>query len=432
MKKRVLTAILITALAVCGCTKNNTPSQNTVDELPSPTIPPPPTATPTPTPVPVSPVMIKAPEGWTELSRSDSSWVQAEWMDDAVDTLEWMTDMGAIVMTADFEKPAGEKANDLFLMYEDAIKADVYAPHGDCEITMVAYENTVGLLISTKWEENSFGCFVTGSVSSGVGMQALYDALGNFDKFNLYNYDMSKLMNHRISIEGESRSIDMSYKERLEETAAQATGWNGSKKWMESVEGIYYLISSQKSDFEQTSSTISETVYSDNDAIRICDVHLPVGYQRLERYKDGDYGEYECGVYLYGKNNVFTIEGHVPQEYLDYIDDYVWGDDPEPTPEEEEPTEGEEGDVTPTEVPEEEEEPEGLEPIEIFHEFQIPEGTCYIFIVRTAGEEEGVVNVNYMAVAMNNINEIGCSMYVSSSVLDTKKKVIDLVERVFR
>ncbi len=426
MKRKLIVGILMaTLLAGCGNNAATTNTEGTPAASSEPTIPPPPTATPIPTPVPIPEVMLNAPASWMELNRVDSAWVDNEWMSDSKETLEWTTEQGVTIITTEFDKVSADKSDDIYLLYEDAIKCQVYAPHGDCEIYMVAYENTVGLLISSKWDTVSYGCFATGNVSSGIVMQALYDALGSWDKFNLYNYDMGKLLNHRISIEGEPRSIDSSYKKRLEDTAKEATGWRENGDWLASVEEIYRMLSSQKSDFEAVDATASETVFASRSKIKVCDVHLPSGYERLELFDEGAREENKCGVRLYGKNNMFTIEGNTDPDILKYIDSYIWNDEPEPEPTEEEGDKPKEGE----DQPEEPKAPENT--MEIFNQFSIPEGTCYLLELNSTGDD-GKKTQDYMAVVINTVNETSCSMYIPSTVLDTKKKVSDLCEKVFR
>ena len=455
MKKSLIALILGVPLILGACTKPEEPavSDNAVSEDAAAT-PAPPTATPTPTPIPLPENYVTVPEEWVQIPPEGEGWIAPDWLDDHVSIIEWNSNQGGTIISSITEAAPDEAANKIIANYENAVAANVYATAGDCTVETAFFGNAIGFFIAPKWSEKTYCCFVVGNISSGVGWDLTTKALANYEQFSKYDYNLSKLLNTRICIEGNIRAIDSSYWEKLEKQANELSGWilEDNEGYRDNVQGIYKLITSLDTAVDVTDlrQGQSETVYTPEDGIRVCDIHLPDGFDSLEPYNNNS--TKERYVSIVSKDYSLIVEGRIAPEYADCLYDLIWNErdivfwdeeaeeDPALTTEDGEEGEGSEEEST-EETPADdseasaEDKDEESTPIRLLDLFACGEGNVYMFAEVPDGtpadatysetEVSGYTFVYYRE------DGIGCTLYVSAKLYDTKKKALDLAKQIF-
>ena len=467
MKKRLIVLLLGTTVLLSGCSKTGPTDTNPAVSADSATgeATSTPTPSPTPTPIPLPDNYINAPDDWTQIQPQGDGWVMTEWLEGHTSIIEWDSGKGGTIISSIINVSPEEAANKILTRFNDAVAANAYAAAGDCSVETVYFGNAIGFLIAPKWDENTYCCFVAGNISSGVGWDIAMTALSNYEKFAMYDYNLSKMLNVRIGVEGDIRPIDNGYWSALETKANEVSGWTeeANQGYRGNAQGIYKLIASQDPNVDVTmqSEGQSMTVYT-TDGIRVTDLHLPDGFTGFEEYNN--VSTKERYVYVKSAEYSLVVDGSVSQEYSDYLYDLVWnernivlcGADEEPEDVPEEDTEGEEGqeetgeegtddetnevEEEPSPSPEptesdEESEPVVNEGIHLIDFFDCGDGRVYMFAEvapdtpADAKYSEAVIE-GYTFVYYRE-DGLGCSMYVSTKIFDTKKKALDMARQLF-
>ena len=455
MKKKLLIAVFTTATVLSGCGKEPAAAEPTVS---ADAVTEAPTPSPTPTPIPLPDNYVQLSDGWTELAAGSENWLSPEWLDGHESILEMDSGVGGIIISSMTSLSPSEVADDIISRYEDAVAANVYATAGDCTVEMAAFGGALGLFSSPKWSDKTTCIFVVGDISSGIGWDLMQKATGNCQQFSVYDYNLSKLLNQRISIDGSIRTMDEGYWSRLVETATENTGWSEADNpdFRTSAQQLYKLVASQSSSVDVISASgKSETVYTNGDGIRVTDVHLPDGFNELEPYRISE--TKESGVSVSNDMVKLFVEGTVPEKYVTYLDDIIWNEkdlviwseeaEAEEASEEvsEEATEGEE--IGEGEEPEKAEEPEESEEgseeesevpeekIYLLDYFDAADARAYVFgevDEPEEGEESKEVEFSGYTLVYYREDGIGCSLYASKHIFENKKRATDFAKQLFQ